>query len=122
MTTKPKRLHWMPLDWPAYWADTRAWFGRPDLHGAYMNLLGELWMRREPIPLDDKLAAVVTVQDVFGRYHLHVVDSTPTFRDVGIASGRIRAAYVGFSWNFGAPPKRTPPPPPPEPEADMIHG
>ncbi|MBS0363516.1 MAG: TonB-dependent receptor [Proteobacteria bacterium] len=71
----------------------------------------------------DKLAGVVTVQDVLGNYHLNLFTETPQLRDHAMAVGRVRAAYVGFAWTFGAPPKRTPPPPPPpEPEADTVHG
>lgn len=59
MSEKRKRLHWMPLDWPAYWADTRKWAGRPQLHGAYLNLLGALWMARGSLPLDDEELAAL---------------------------------------------------------------
>ncbi|MFI4964855.1 MAG: TonB-dependent receptor domain-containing protein [Caulobacterales bacterium] len=70
---------------------------------------------------NDKLSAVVTVQDVLDTYRAHGFIDTPLLRDRVVNSGRIRAAYLGFSWSFGAPPKR-PAEPPPEPEPEAIHG
>lgn len=47
-----KRMHWMAWDIPAYWADTRGFDA--ERHGAYMMLIGELWMRKgKPLMLDD---------------------------------------------------------------------
>ena len=72
---------------------------------------------------NDKLAVVFNVQDVFNTYHARSFIDTPLLRDRAFSTGRIRAAYVGFSWSFGSPPKpRPPPPPPPEPEPETIHG
>jgi uncharacterized protein YdaU (DUF1376 family) len=51
MSEKKKRLHWMPLDWPAYWADTRGFDA--EKHGAYLMLLGELWMKKGLLRADD---------------------------------------------------------------------
>jgi hypothetical protein len=61
------------------------------------------------------------VQDVFNSFHARSFTDTPLVRDRQFSTGRIRAAYVGFAWTFGTPPKR-PPPPPPEPEPETIHG
>lgn len=41
----------MPLDWPSYWADTRGFDA--EKHGAYLMLLGELWMRKGDLRADD---------------------------------------------------------------------
>jgi len=72
---------------------------------------------------NDKFALVFNVQDVFNTYHARSIIDTPQLRDNAFSTGRIQAAYLGFSWNFGSPPKPTkPPPPPPEPEAETIHG
>ncbi|HZZ66632.1 MAG TPA: TonB-dependent receptor [Phenylobacterium sp.] len=72
---------------------------------------------------NDKLALVFNVQDVFNTFHARSFIDTPLLRDRAFGTGRIQAAYVGFSWNFGSPPKPTrPPPPPPEPEPEAIHG
>ncbi|HEX5263703.1 MAG TPA: outer membrane beta-barrel family protein, partial [Phenylobacterium sp.] len=70
---------------------------------------------------NDKLAAVVTIQDLFNSFNSHSVIDTPQLHDVNIGTGRIRAAYVGLAWTFGTPPKRTTPPPP-EQEPETIHG
>jgi outer membrane receptor protein involved in Fe transport len=71
---------------------------------------------------NDKLAVVVNVQDVFNTFHARSIIDTPLLQDRAFSTGRIQAAYVGFAWNFGTPPKRPPPPPPPEPEAETVHG
>ncbi|MGZ6038127.1 MAG: TonB-dependent receptor domain-containing protein [Phenylobacterium sp.] len=71
----------------------------------------------------DKFAVVVNVQDVFNTFHARSFIDTPLLRDRAFSTGRIQAAYAGFSWNFGTPPKPVrPPPPPPEPEPEVIHG
>lgn len=70
---------------------------------------------------NDKLAAVVTVQDVFDSFRFRQVIDTPQLHDRTLGTGRIRAAYVGLAWTFGAPPKRASPPPP-EQEPETIHG
>ena len=69
----------------------------------------------------DKLAAVVTVQDVFDTFRSRSIIDTPQLHDVSVGRGRIRAAYVGLAWSFGSPPKR-PQPPAPESEPEAIHG
>ncbi|HEY3947447.1 TonB-dependent receptor domain-containing protein [Phenylobacterium sp.] len=71
---------------------------------------------------NDKFAAVVTVQDVFNSFDSVNIINTPQLRDRVQSTGRIRAAYVGFAWNFGTPPKRPPSPPPPEQDPETIHG
>lgn len=48
---KQQRMHWMPWNIPAYWADTRGFSA--EKHGAYMMLLGELWMRKGVMRADD---------------------------------------------------------------------
>ena len=47
---KPARKPYMPMDWPAYLADTSDFDARE--HGAYLLLIAHLWMTREPLPAD----------------------------------------------------------------------
>ena len=70
----------------------------------------------------DKLSGVLTVQDVFDSFRSHSVIDTPQLHDVTIGAGRIRAAYVGLSWSFGALPKRQPAQPPEGAEPEATHG
>jgi outer membrane receptor protein involved in Fe transport len=70
----------------------------------------------------DKLALVLNVQDAFHSFRSRSVVDTPLLSDRSLIMGRSQAVYMGFSWSFGAPPKRSPPPPPPEPESETIHG
>ncbi|HLZ77006.1 TonB-dependent receptor domain-containing protein [Phenylobacterium sp.] len=71
----------------------------------------------------DQFAVVFNVQDAFNTFNARNFINTPQLRDRSISTARIQAAYLGFSWNFGSPPKPTrPPPPPPEPEPEAIHG
>jgi hypothetical protein len=64
----------------------------------------------------------VNVQDAFNSFNVHSFIDTPQLRDRFVGTARIRAAYLGFAWTFGAPPKPSPPPPPPETDAEPIHG
>ena len=72
--------------------------------------------------VSDKLAVVFNIQDVFHTAGGHSVIDTPILRERTSFSGRSRAAYMGFAWTFGSPPKARPAPPPPEPESETIHG
>jgi outer membrane receptor protein involved in Fe transport len=84
------------------------------------NFLSFLGYRHK---FNDKLAAVVNVQDVFHTFRARSVIDTPLLHDVSITSGRSQALYLGLSWSFGTPSKRPPPPPPPPaPEGEAVHG
>jgi outer membrane receptor protein involved in Fe transport len=70
---------------------------------------------------NDKLSAVLTVQDVFNTFRSEQIIDTALLHDRSISSGRIQAAYLGFAWSFGAPPKLSHEPAP-EPEPETPHG
>ena len=56
--------------------------------------------------LNDSLSVAVTVQDVFRTVRFRQVIDTPTLRDRSVGRPDAQAAYVGFTWNFGAAGKR----------------
>ncbi|THD60744.1 TonB-dependent receptor [Phenylobacterium sp.] len=70
---------------------------------------------------NDKFSAVLTVQDVFNTFRSEQIIDTALLHDRAIGSGRIQAAYLGFAWSFGAPPKISRDPAP-EPEPETPHG
>lgn len=53
-----KKLPWMPLDIPAYRADTSTF--TTEQHGAYLLLLFGMWMDKGSLPSDDESLASVT--------------------------------------------------------------
>ena len=54
----------------------------------------------------DALSFVITAQDPFNIYRQRLVVDTPILHEVNIDRGRIRAAFVGLTWSFGAAQKR----------------
>jgi outer membrane receptor protein involved in Fe transport len=50
---------------------------------------------------DERLSAVVTVQDVFSSIRFKGVIDTPTLRDVQIFEPKARGVFVGFTYAFG---------------------
>jgi len=69
----------------------------------------------------NKLTGVINIQDVFDTFSARQIIDTPQLHDRNVGTGRIRAAFVGLSWSFGALPRK-PTPPPTEPEPEAIHG
>ena len=51
---------------------------------------------------NDSLSMVATVQDVLGTVKFHNVIDTATLRDDNTGRPPSQAAYLGFTWNFGA--------------------
>ena len=54
----------------------------------------------------DALSFVFTAQDPFNIYRQRLVVDTPVLHEVNTDRGRIRAAFVGLTWSFGAAQKR----------------
>ena len=50
---------------------------------------------------DDRLSAMVTVQDLFSTIRFKGVVDTPTLRDVAVFEPQARGVFVGFSYAFG---------------------
>jgi outer membrane receptor protein involved in Fe transport len=50
----------------------------------------------------DSLSAVVTVQDPTNSYRYRQTIQSPLLNEHIESRGRIQAAYLGFTWNFGA--------------------
>jgi len=51
---------------------------------------------------NDSVSMVATVQDVLGTVKFHNVIDTTTLRDDNTGRPPSKAAYLGFTWNFGA--------------------
>jgi outer membrane receptor protein involved in Fe transport len=69
----------------------------PQGHREAMGMLN-LGYRRK---INDKLSAVVTVQDALDSFRDVVVIDTPVLRDRVERRGNVRGVFVGFTWTFG---------------------
>jgi hypothetical protein len=56
--------------------------------------------------VSDALSAVVTVQDPTNMYRFRQVIDTPLLKETVDNRARIRAAFVGFTYNFGVAKRR----------------
>jgi outer membrane receptor protein involved in Fe transport len=55
---------------------------------------------------NDSFSLVATAQDLFGTVHFGTNIDTPTLRERYVGRPAIRAAFIGFNWNFGQPSKK----------------
>jgi outer membrane receptor protein involved in Fe transport len=58
--------------------------------------------------VSDQLSVFVTAQDAFATYRFEEVQDAALFRDVMHNRGRIQAAFIGFTYAFGAGAKKEP--------------
>jgi outer membrane cobalamin receptor len=54
----------------------------------------------------DRLSFVLTAQDLFNGFRYRQTLDTPTLHQITVSRGRIRAAFVGLNWSFGAATKK----------------
>lgn len=58
--------------------------------------------------LTEQLSLNVTGRDIFNTFNNNAVYETPLFRDRYEQNVKLRAFYIGLTWNFGSSPRRAP--------------